>query len=126
MMVEISDKEMPGASVAELAQSAKEDQDTVNSLYLKIDNTEYKYDNLIKYRTHTEPFVATFPKEGIFGVTEPGNSNIVADGFYIITEPLAKGNHTINFKSSLACPQLGCTAEEPQYAQDVTYNVIAK
>lgn len=124
MLVEMSDKEMPGASVEALSKSAKEDQDTVNSLNLKIDNTEYKYDNLTKYRTHTEPFEVTFPKGGIFGITEPGISKAVADGFYIITEPLSKGNHTVNFKSSVGCPQLGC--EEPPFAQDVTYNIIAE
>jgi hypothetical protein len=126
MTVEISDKEMPGASVAELGQSTKEDQDRVNSLYLKVDKTEYNMDNLTKYRIHTEPFEVTFPKGGIFGVTEPGISKTVADGYYIITEPLAKGNHTIIYKSSLACPPLGCTEGEPAYAQDVTYKILAK
>jgi hypothetical protein len=48
MLVEMSDKEMPGASVEDLSKSAKEDQDNVASLYLKIDNTEYKNDNLTK------------------------------------------------------------------------------
>jgi len=120
MTVEISDKEMPGASVGELGQSAKEDQDRTNSLYLKIDNMEYKYDNLTKYRIHTEPFEVTFPNRGIFGITEPGISKAVADGWYIITEPLAKGNHTIIYKSSLACPPLGCTEAEPPYALDAT------
>jgi hypothetical protein len=123
MMVEFSDKEMPGASVEELGQATKKDQDTVNSLYLKIDNMEYKYDNLTKYRIHTEPFIATFPKEGIFGVTESGNSTVVAEGFYVITEPLAKGNHTINYKSSVSPDP---TSTEPPYAQDVTYRIIAK
>ena len=36
MQVEWSDKEAPGASIEELHKSAKKDQDSVNSLYLKI------------------------------------------------------------------------------------------
>jgi hypothetical protein len=123
MEVEFSDKEMPGASVEELGQATKKDQDTVNSLNLKIDNREYKFDNITKYRIQTQPFVATFPKEAIFGVTDPGNSTVVAEGFYVITEPLAKGNHTINYKSSVSPDP---TSTEPPYAQDVTYHIIAK
>jgi hypothetical protein len=130
MIMEMSDKEMPGGSVEELSKSAKEDQDKVNSLYLNIDNTVYKYDNLTDYRTHTEAFEATFPEfpeQGIFGVTlkpnESGISKVVADGYYIITEPIAKGNHTIHFKSSLSADP---TSEEPPFATDVIYHIIAE
>jgi hypothetical protein len=93
MQVEISDKELPGASIEELSNAAKKDQDGVNSLYLKLDNEEYTYDDLLKYRTQpTEPFQAIFPDNGIFGVVEGGPSQVVADGFYILTEPLTTGN----------------------------------
>jgi len=51
-----------------LSDAAKKDQDKVNSLYLKIDDKEYKYDNLTKYRAHTEPFEATWPDKAIFGI----------------------------------------------------------
>jgi hypothetical protein len=124
MQVEISDKEVPNATPEELAESAKKDQDSVNSLYLKIDNREYKYENLTKYRTRTEPFEVIFPNNGIFGVVEGGKSKAVADGFYILTEPLTKGNHTVNFKSSLICPDPDCA--DPNFVQDIKYNIIAK
>ena len=66
MQVEWSDKESPGASVQELATSAKKDQDSVNSLYLKIGDKEYTYPDLLKYRIHpTEPFEVIFPDNGI-------------------------------------------------------------
>jgi hypothetical protein len=122
MHVEISDLEMPGASAKELSDAAKEDQDKTNSLYLKIDDKEYKYDNLTKYRTHTEPFETTWPDKAIFGIEKGGNSSVVADGWYIITEPLAKGNHTIYYKSSLAPDPTGAEG----YATDIKYNIIAK
>jgi hypothetical protein len=125
MEVEISDKEIPGASVKDLSDAARKDQDGVNSLYLKIDNEEYKYDDLLKYRTQpTEPFQVIFPDNGIFGVTEGGPSQVVADGFYILTEPLTAGNHTVHSRSSLSCPDVGCV--EPAFALDVKYNIIAK
>ena len=124
MQVEWSDKEAPGASVEELHKSAKKDQDSVNSLYLKIGDKEYKYEDLIKYRTHTDVFEVAFPDNGIFGVIEGGLSKVVADGFYIITEPLIKGNYSIHFKSSLICPDPGCA--EPNFAQDIKYNIVAE
>ena len=124
MQVEWSDKEAPGASVEELHKSAKKDQDSVNSLYLKIGDKEYKYKDLIKYRTQTDVFEVVFPDNGIFGVIEGGLSKVVADGFYIITEPLIKGNYSIHFKSSLICPDPGCA--EPNFAQDIKYNIVAE
>lgn len=53
MQVEKSDKEAPGSSVLYLDKSAKKDQDSVNSLYLQIDDKAYNYNDLVKYRTHT-------------------------------------------------------------------------
>lgn len=125
MQVEISDKELPGASVEDLSNAAKKDQDGVNSLYLQVDDKEYTYDDLLKFRTQpTEPFQAIFPDNGIFGVAEGGPSQVVADGFYIITEPVTTGNHTVHYRSSLSCPDVGCV--EPAFAQDIKYNIIAK
>jgi hypothetical protein len=124
MQVEWSDKEAPNASVEELRMSAKKDQDSVNSLYLKIGDKEYKYKDLIKYRTPTDVFEVVFPDNGIFGVIEGGVSKVVADGFYIITEPLTKGTYPIHFKSSLICPDPDCA--EPNFAQDIKYNILAE
>jgi hypothetical protein len=120
MVVEISDKEFPGATVEELSNAAKKDQDSVNTMYLKVDDKEYAFEDLLKYRTQpTETFQVVFPDNGIFGVTEGGSSTVVADGFYILTEPLTEGNHTVQFRSSLLCPDVGCA--EPPFAQDVSY-----
>jgi hypothetical protein len=124
MQVEKSDKELPGASVEELDKSAKKDQDSVNSLYLKIGDKEYTYEDLLKYRTHTDDFEVVFPDKGIFGVIKGGPSKAVADGFYIITEPLAKGTYPIHFKSSLICPDPDCS--DPNFVQDIKYNIIAE
>ena len=97
MQVESSDKELPKASVADLSNSAKNDQDHVNSLYLKIGDKEYNFKDLDKYRTHTDAFEVVFPDNGIFGVLKGGVSKAVADGRYIITEPLAKGTYPVSY-----------------------------
>ena len=122
MPMESSDKELPKASVADLSNSAKNDQDHVNSLYLKIGDKEYNFQDLDKYRTHTDAFDVVFPDNGIFGVLKGGVSKAVADGRYIITEPLAKGTYPIHFKSSLIDP----SNPDTNFAQDITYNIIAQ
>jgi hypothetical protein len=124
MQVEFSDKEAPGATIEELSLSAKTDQDSVNSLYLKIGDKEYNYEDLLKYRTHTDGFELDFADNGIFGVIEGGPSKAVADGYYIMTEPIQKGNYTVHYKSSLSCLDPGCA--EPNFAQDIKYNIIAE
>jgi hypothetical protein len=125
MQVAITEAELPGASEQELAENAKADQDSTNSLYLKIDDKEYAYENLTKYRTSTEPFTVNIPPDATFGITQQGPSKAVADGFYILTEPLPIGNHTIHFKSSLGCYEVDCTSPV-SFAQDIKYNIIAE
>jgi hypothetical protein len=121
--MEISDKESPGASIEQLDKIAKKDQDSVTSLYLKIGDKEYNLAELSKYRTHTGVFDVVFPKNAIFGASE-GNSKAVADGYYVITEPLAKGTYKIHYASSLICPGTGCL--QPNFAQDVKYTIIVQ
>ena len=121
--MEISDKEAPNRSIEDLHKIAKKDQDSVTSLYLKIGNKEYSRQDLEKYRTPTEEFEVTFPKNAIFGATE-GISKAVADGYYVITQPLEKGNYTILYKSSLICPEIDCI--QPNFAQDIKYNLIVE
>jgi hypothetical protein len=124
MVVEISDKEYPGATADDLISIAKKDQDSVNSLYLKLDDNEYRYDDLINYRTNTTPFDVVFPENPAFGVLESGPSKAAADGFYILTDPLSRGNQTVHYKSSLLCLDPDCA--EPNFGQDIKYDIIAK
>jgi hypothetical protein len=124
MQVELSEKDTPGASIEDLKLSAKTDQDSVNSLYLKIGDKEYNFDDLRPYRTDTEGFDVDYADNGIFGIVEGGPTKAVADGYYIMTDPLPKGNHTVLYKSSLSCLDPGCA--EPNFAQDIKYNIIAK
>ena len=56
--------------------------------------------NPLSIERYTEPFNVVFPDNPAFGVLEGGPSKTVADGFYILTESLPKGNHTVHHKSS--------------------------
>jgi hypothetical protein len=124
MQVELSEKDTPGATIEDLKLTAKTDQDSVNSLYLKIGDKEYNFDDLRPYRTDTDAFNVDYADNGIFGIVEGGPTKTVADGYYIMTDPLPKGNHTVHYKSSLSCLDPGCA--EPNFAQDIKYNIIAK
>jgi hypothetical protein len=116
---EYSLPESPGSTPNQLPDIAKNDQDKVNSLYLKIDDKEYMMNNLTKYRTNSSgPFEVTFANKGLFDVNNVGKTTAAADGWYIITEPITKGNHTIHFKSSLQT--------DPAYVTDIKYNIISK
>jgi hypothetical protein len=122
--MEISDKEVPNASVERLHDIAKKDQDSVTSLSLKIGDKEYSLEDLKKYRIHPEEdFQVIFPENGIFGATA-GPSKAAADGYYVITEPLKKGNYTIAYSASLICPSVECI--QPNFAQDIAYVITVK
>ena len=124
MQVEISEKESPGSTIQEMSDAPKKDQDSVNSLYLQIDGKVYNYEDLLKFRTHTDAFDVVFANDGLFGVVEGGPTKAVADGFYIVTQPVSKGNHTIHFKSSLICSEPDCA--DPNFVQDVKYRIFTE
>jgi hypothetical protein len=124
MQVELSQKDTPDATVEDLKQTAKTDQESVNSLYLKIGDKEYNFDDLRPYRTATNGFDVDYADNRIFGIVEGGPTKAVADGYYIMTDPLPKGNNTIYYKSSLSCLDPDCA--EPNFAQDIKYNIIVE
>jgi hypothetical protein len=121
MTVVATEKEYPGSSVSELTDIVKKDQDSVMALSLDIAGKSYSLDDLRKFRTTTGEFEVTFPKDGIFGVTEAGPSKAVADGYYLLTEPLSKGNYTIHYKGALGNP-----LEGTNFQHDITYRLIVK
>lgn len=133
LIVEFSDKEVPNASPEELSRLAKIDQDHVTSLVLEINGKKIideKYpDGIVnaknsiakQYRTHTGEFDVIFPENAMFGVSA-GPSKVVADGFYIITEPLQKGVYDIVYKGSIFCDLPDCL--DVVYAQDMRYKLI--
>jgi hypothetical protein len=121
--VEASTGEVPFATVDELHEIAKTDQDSVKSLVLRINSTEYPYDELKKFRTHTQVFDVNFPENALYGAN-PGPAKVVADGHYVITSPVSPGMYKIQFGGSLVCLEQDCL--EPTFVTNTVYNLIVK
>lgn len=79
---------------------------------------------VLKYRTHTDAFDVVWADKAIFGIMDGGPAKAVADGFYILTEPLKNGSYPVHFKSSLICPDPDCA--DPNFVQDIQYKIIAE
>ena len=123
MVVEVSDSERPNTPIEQLHRIATKDQDSVTSLYLKINDKEYDSTNLGGYRTHTNDFDVEFPQNPIYNATS-GKSKAVADGYYIITDVLPKGEHEIHFKSNLTSEEENPL--EPHFETDVKYTLTVE
>lgn len=121
--VEMSDKEGKDVSVDDMHRIAKADQDSLTQLTVKLDGKEYSFEDLKEYRIHTEPFVVTFPDKAIFGIGVGGESTVVADGYYLITQNISKGVHEINYFSDIRCPMGECYTN---FSEDVTYTLIVE
>ena len=121
----ISNIDLPNATPSQIKESTNADQEGVNSLYLKIDDKEYNFDELkSNYRNPVDIFDVTIADNGIFGAVKGGPTKAIADGYYVITEPLPKGNYTVHYKSSLICSVSACL--ETNFAQDIKYTIIAE
>ena len=121
--MEISKAEVPNASVERLHEIAKNDQDSITSLSLKIGDKAYSMEDLKKYRVHPDDFGVIFPEKALWGA-QAGPSPVAADGFYVITEPLKKGNYTVAYSASLICPSVECI--QPNFAQNIAYVITAE
>ena len=122
--VEASLAESPDATIDDLHKIAKNDQDHVTTLYLKINDIEFTQEDLLKYRTHTkDAFEVMFPDNAIFGAA-PGSSQAVADGYFVITKPLSPGNYDIEFSGSIACLEADCI--EPSFISQNIYHLVVQ
>lgn len=112
-----SEAEKPGSTIEDLHELAKKDQDNTKNAYLKINDQEFKTEDLRKYRFHTAPFDVVIPAEkSIFGLSG-GPTKAVADGFYALTKPLSPGNYTIVTKG---------TVSDPVWNSEVKYNLVVE
>ena len=96
--VEVSEKEVQDPSIDKLKKLAKEDQDSVKELSVKLDGVEVN--DIRRYRIPTNEFEINFPQNALFDVPE-GTCKAVADGFYLIAKPPSTGTHVIEFKGNL-------------------------
>src|SRR5918992_163213 len=58
-----------------------------------------KIENLQQYRAVSPQFDLILPNSNVFGLT-PGTTRSVADGFWIILQPLPAGKHEVGFSGS--------------------------
>lgn len=116
---EASFAEFDVKTIEELDEIARIDANKMDNLKLSINNTQINEDVLKKYRIHTKAFDVSFPQDAIFQVNKSGLSKAVADGYYIVTEPLKKGNYKISFGGMIPYP-------DTIWDFDLTYNLIVK
>jgi hypothetical protein len=115
MQVEWSELEAPNEPLSELDQRAKNEQDKIDLLSLTINDKKYDKEELLKYRVHTTPFKIIFGNPPIFDAGQGGPAQTVADGYYVVTEPLTRGNYTVHFHSSV-----------PLFVQSIKYDIVAR
>lgn len=100
---------------AELRSCAKSDQDKVNSLALTVDGVSIS--NVSKYRVASPLFNFTLPENNNLGL-DPQVTQAVSDGYWIILEPLTKGNHTIISTGAIIDP-----TGVYSFVSDVTWHI---
>ena len=81
-------------------------------------------ENLEDFRVTSPQFEFTAPTPWIFGAVG-GSGTAVAEGYYVLLNPLPKGTHTIRFTGAFifTLAEDGFDAEIPA---DVTYNITVK
>lgn len=93
--------ESPESTIEELNDAAKKDSAEAKDLYVEINGQQkYTTEDIQKFQVNTGETEVEFPEngDGIFGVSKPGLTKAVADGFYMITEPLKPGTYDLHIK----------------------------
>jgi hypothetical protein len=93
-------------------------------LSLEVDGKQIT--SLESYRASSPLTNITYPEHNVFGGTA-GSFESVADGFYVILEPLPLGEHVVHIKALLVnSPKGSPAAEGSGYSHDVTYRLLVK
>jgi hypothetical protein len=99
----------PGSlTIDELRDLAGATADLATNLICEVDGVSVP--NLSQYRVPAGPFSVTMPDGNIFQLF--GCADVVAgtygplmgDGYYVMLQPLSKGNHTLHFSATFAPP----------------------
>ena len=87
--------------------------DTAHDVQLQVDGQTVS--NVAALRISGDVGACTVPADNIFGAAfAPGPHPCVADGYWALLQPLAKGSHTIHFSGGLAADG---------FTLDVTYHI---
>lgn len=89
----------------------------IHDLFCTIDGVSVA--NITAYRTTTGPFSFSAPSPWIFGNTG-GKGTSIADGYYLLLEPLSAGVHTIHYGGKFVIPAGVFGADQTVIAKDVT------
>lgn len=101
--VSVTEREAPNQSIAQLKAHAKDDEDSATHASITIDGEEVDIRDQ-KYRISTDEFDTT------------SSGKAVADGYYLIINPLPVGRHKITFRGGV---KKGFS-EHATWEQDVT------
>jgi hypothetical protein len=82
---------------SDLRNCAKDQLDKSTNLDASVDGV--KIENLKQYRAVSPQFDLILPNSNVFGLTS-GTTQSVADGFWIILQPLPAGKHEVRFSGS--------------------------
>ena len=111
-----------GATEAEVRAAANASIDAVSVLWASVDGVQVLDLPSLRAESPAGGFVLNVPAGSIldeFGGAAPGDHDpTVADGFWVMLEPLPVGNHVINFVGAVGNPMA------PDFELDVTYNIF--
>jgi hypothetical protein len=105
---------------AELRKCAVTFADKVSNLDASVDGV--KIPDIEKYRFQSGLFNFSLPAENVLGLA-PGITDSVADGYWIMLKPLAKGEHTIQFGGSVVDVSITSSIN---FATQATYHIIVE
>jgi hypothetical protein len=106
---------------------AIQDQTSVTDMRLEVRTNSSQIvlntPELRRFRIRTGPFSAEMPpSDAMFGAPV-GNTPCIADGYYLITRPIAAGDYIFKFSGSLRCTGPDCLPKEPVFDTDNTINL---
>jgi hypothetical protein len=104
--VAVTGDEKPKNNKEERKKFAKDDEDSASKALLTIDGGDTHDIKEDRFRQVTDEFDA-------------GSTTAVADGYYVIIDPLPVGQHTVRFQGRVEDAKVGRSPWE----QDVTYNI---
>ena len=104
---ECSTLEGDGSTEPELAGCAKDLMDHVTRTSASIDGTSVKLGKVSdgRFRFVSPLFTLTFAPNNAFGVDPSGTTQAVADGFWVLVEPLSPGKHKVEFHGKAVFPE---------------------
>lgn len=122
----------PGALILEASNARRwrKQRDTAKFLADHIANVSCTIDgeaiqNIAGYRVASAQFPFTAPTPWIFGDTG-GAGTAVADGYFVILKPLAKGKHTIRIQGSFHFSVAEGDPFDFDAVADVTYRITVR